>query len=357
MDGEHDSDDDSDDDSDGDSADSDDSAELHEKVEVKKDDNDDDGDDGDVTGLVVRLQRIAISDAQTRALAELKTLAARLQQPNNLGVADAARMLLSLHLRLSAAKPGRDSGEPDDAWSTRVASAVEEAGQELNGAKPNIDIALAHIAAAITAARNEDADGTDAQLNELPKVSTDAVKLGEKYYRHHPVSRATYHGNNVAVKKLDCSSDAAKRAARRELLNTARASHPNCARFIGFYKQHAEADYPFYGLVLEELGPRLDIVLDNSIKGRCWLHADIVKCNCPAPVDVGRLPFSLMIRYLHGVASGLAFLHSRNIFHRDLGAHNVRVVRAPTLNCATGLSFVGLFSSRHHRSRFGHRPT
>jgi tRNA A-37 threonylcarbamoyl transferase component Bud32 len=112
-------------------------------------------------------------------------------------------------------------------------------------------------------------------------------------------ARDAFTGRTIALKRLipDDDDDTMRRRAlrlRREFHTLAGLRHPN---IVEVYDYGVDGGVPFYTMEL----------LDG---------ADLS--------DARRLPFDEACRLLRDVASALAFLHARQLVHRDLSPNNVR---------------------------------
>lgn len=111
------------------------------------------------------------------------------------------------------------------------------------------------------------------------------------------VYKCTYHGAQVAIKQLqiDNLSPEAEREFTQEASVMARMHHPNVVRFLGYCTV-----------------PRC-LVMEYMPQGS--LYSVLHKAES--------LEWTIRMRIVTDIASGLAFLHSKKIFHRDIKSLNV----------------------------------
>eukprot|EP00935_MAST-01C_sp_MAST-1C-sp1_P000635 g635.t1 len=136
-----------------------------------------------------------------------------------------------------------------------------------------------------------------------------------------------YHDDEVAVKKMTLSSES--EALKKELSQAQveirilwSLRHPNVLLLYGsaFTKDHITGEDVLY-LVTELCSGSLDVYVGTDANREEKLR-DAMRQGMPA------YSYALVLSMIKGVASALAFMHSKKVIHRDLKPDNIFVSKA-----------------------------
>ena len=121
------------------------------------------------------------------------------------------------------------------------------------------------------------------------------------------VHEVMVHGTVCAAKEMHpvLVNEANKQAFLSECLQCSRILHPNVVQFLGIYYASPTARLPW--LVME----RMHI----SLRGLIEQHEE------------DDFPFHFKLSILKDTSSGLQFLHSQSIIHRDLSSNNILLTK------------------------------
>jgi len=138
----------------------------------------------------------------------------------------------------------------------------------------------------------------------------------------------------VKVRKLpDGSLDPKVLALQQEISLLQELDHPNIIKYLGTQYTHQ--------------GTRLNIFLEHASEGSVQ----------QALRKFGALPEMVIRQYCRQLLSGLAYLHSRGVIHRDIKASNVLInkgqVKLADFGCSKKVFFFNNDASEHQHSMIG----
>jgi serine/threonine protein kinase len=149
-----------------------------------------------------------------------------------------------------------------------------------------------------TAHSRKPTDRADERFRFFPSFSRSLSRLTKG-----AVSIAEYLGTKVAVKRLFDLDDDMKIYLQRELNVLKQIRHPNIVQFLGLSKTHD------------------GLYLVTEFVERGDLCRQLYDRRAAPELD----SWSLRLRILVGAAQGLAYLHAKNLIHRDIKAANYLV--------------------------------